>query len=216
MGVRTVSELEDCVDDALAWRKIELSALKALIEQHDHAGASSPAARGLRRAGIAMLYAHWEGYTKEAMQGYVDFVARRRLKLTELNDGLLTTALLHIFHRAKSGDETALESMLRLVRDAGRERAQLPKNQLIDTQSNLRAAVISKLLSGTGLNPETFSLKENLIDRRLCDARNSVAHGRGHFPPVGEFATLHSEVMTMMEILRDNILDAARSEAYRI
>jgi hypothetical protein len=216
MAVRTISELEDCVDSALAWRKIELSALKSLIETHDRSGPSSPAARGLRRAGIAMLYAHWEGYTKEAMQGYVDFVARRKLKLTELNDGLLATALLHMFHRAKSGDETALSSMLRLVRDSGLERAQFPKNQLVDTQSNLRAGVMAKLLSGTGLKPDTFSLKENLIDRQLCDARNSVAHGRGHFPPVGEFSNLHFEVLSMMEILRDLILDAARSETYKI
>ncbi|MER7454485.1 MAE_28990/MAE_18760 family HEPN-like nuclease [Nocardia beijingensis] len=215
MGPRTIGELEDCIDEAIAWRKIELSALKALIEQHDSKNPISPAARGLRRAGIAMLYAHWEGFAKEALQAYVDFVSRRRLKFSELNDGLLQTALLHVFHRARSGDPAAIESMLRLVRDPGEQRAQLPKNQLVDTQSNLRSAVLMKILSNSGLRNDAFVLKEHLIDRKLCDARNSVAHGRGLFPPVGEFSATHDEVLEMIETIRDLILAAARSESYK-
>ncbi|MEV5833913.1 MAE_28990/MAE_18760 family HEPN-like nuclease [Nocardia sp. NPDC052112] len=216
MSVRTVGELQDCVDDALAWRRIELSALKGLIEQHDSRNSISPTARGLRRAGIAMLYAHWEGFAKEALQGYVDFVSRRRLKFAELNDGLLYTALMSMFHRVKSGDAIAAESMIGMVRSAGQQRAQFPKNQLVDTQSNLRSAVLAKILANSGLRSDIFDLKVNLIDRRLCDARNSVAHGRGLFPDVGEFSILHDEVIGMMEILRDLVLASARSESYRI
>jgi hypothetical protein len=216
MGVRTIDELQDSIDAALAWRRIELAALKGLTESHDTASATSPAARGLRRAGVAMLYAHWEGFAKESLQSYVEFVSRRRLKLSELNDGLLRTSLMHTFRRADTGDSSANVDLLDLVRRSGEVRAQFPKHQVVDTRANLRAEVLLEILNNSGLETVRFELKEHLIDRRLCDARNSVAHGREMFPAVGEFAALHVEVVEMMESLRDVILAAARLKLYRV
>ena len=63
MAVRTINELQDALDSTLSWRRVELSALKGMIEQHESRSQSLPAGRSLRRAGIAMLYAHWEGFT---------------------------------------------------------------------------------------------------------------------------------------------------------
>lgn len=214
MSVRTINELEDAIDATLSWRRVELSALKKLVEEHESRSGNLPASRSLRRAGVAMLYAHWEGYTKECFQAYVEFLARRRLKLAELNDGLLQVALLHALRRAESGDEAAKSGLVEAIRSSGDVRFQLPKVQMVNTQSNLRSNVLMRMLRDFGLTSATLELREHLIDRRLCDIRNSVAHGRETCPAVGEFADLHFEVLEMMEHLRDLIIGAARSGTY--
>lgn len=215
MAVRTINELQDALDSTLSWRRVELSALKGLIEQHESRSQNLPAGRSLRRAGVAMLYAHWEGYTKECLQAYVDFLVRRRPKLSELNDGLLQTALLHALRRADSGDDAARHLLVEAIRKGGEVRSQLPKTHMVNTQSNLRSGVLMSLLSDFGLDTRAFELREQLIDRRLCDIRNSIAHGRDACPKIGEFSDLHSEVMCMMEEIRDLILAAARTGGYK-
>jgi hypothetical protein len=215
VAVRTIDELQDALDSTLSWRRVELSALKGLVEQHDSKSQSLPASRSLRRAGVAMLYAHWEGFTKECLQAYVDFLARRRPILAELNDGLLQTALLHALRKAESGDDAAKETIVEAIRRRGEVRFQLPKSQMVNTQSNLRSAVLMRMLQDFGLDSIGFELREQLIDRRLCDIRNSIAHGRDACPVVGEFSDLHKEVVGMMEELRDLVLTAARTGSYK-
>lgn len=215
VAVRTLDELQDALDSTLSWRRVELSALKGLIEQYESRTQSLPAGRSLRRAGIAMLYAHWEGFTKECLQSYVDFLARRRPKLAELNDGLLQTALLHTLRRAESGDDAARQTIIEAIRRGGEVRSQLPKSHMANTQSNLRSAVLMRLLEDFGLDTTGFELREQLIDRRLCDIRNSIAHGRDACPAVGEFSDLHAEVIGMMEEIRDLVLTAARTGSYK-
>lgn len=215
MAVRTINELQDALDSTLSWRRVELSALKGMIEQYESRHQSLPAGRSLRRAGVAMLYAHWEGFTKECLQAYVDFLVRRRPKLAELNDGLLQTALLHALRRADSGDDAAKQALIEAIRRGGDVRSQLPKAQMVNTQSNLRSAVLMRLLEDFGLDAAAFELREQLIDRRLCDIRNSIAHGRDACPAIGEFSELHAEVIGMMEEIRDLVLSAARTGSYK-
>ena len=50
-------------------------------------------ARSLRRAGVALLYAHWEGFTKEACQAYLEFVVKRKLKYGEMSDAFIITSV---------------------------------------------------------------------------------------------------------------------------
>ncbi|WP_142278366.1 MAE_28990/MAE_18760 family HEPN-like nuclease [Mycobacterium europaeum] len=215
MAARTVDELQDRLDEALAWRRVELSALKGLIEKNESLPNSPPVSRSLRRAGLAMLYAHWEGYGKECLQSYVDFVSRRRLRLSELNDDFLRLCLMHTLRRADSGDDAAKAGIIEMIRRRGDLRLPLPKSQMVNTQGNLRAHVLIGMMQDFGLDSINIELRENLIDRRLCDTRNSVAHGRETCPGVGEFSELHAEVLGMMEYLRDVIVGAARTGAYK-
>src|SRR4051812_7883376 len=74
--IRNSDDLADHIDSSLGWRRIELNALRQLIEQHRQPGLQSPTSRALCRSGVAMLYAHWEGFFKEACQAYVEQIAR--------------------------------------------------------------------------------------------------------------------------------------------
>ena len=77
MSVRTLEQLYDFLSGELAWRTKELVTLKALVEQ---TSPSRERRRVLLRAGVALLYAHWEGFVKRAGSAYLEFVDLQRLK----------------------------------------------------------------------------------------------------------------------------------------
>lgn len=215
MPVRTVDELADRLDEGMAWRRVELQALKAAITDAEKQSPGSPLSRALARSGIAMLYAHWEGYVKDSCTAYVEFLARRRLRCDELCDGLLRTVLESLGKRAVTGDEEALLTLIDAVRRPGDSRARIPKLTMVDTKSNLRFKVLCEILSQIGFSADEFNTKDKLIDVSLCDRRNSIAHGRENFPAPGDFATLLNEVFEMMERVGDIIMSGARRKSYR-
>ena len=214
MAVRTASELQDVLDASFSWRRTELSALRAEI-QRTARSPTSPLARAMARSGTAMLYAHWEGFGKDAFTAYADFISKRKLRFSELNDGLLRTVFVALQRRTISGDDVALQTLVEAVRDPSKTRAPLPRKSMVDMRSNLRSDVLQEALTSVGLDAGDFATSSQLIDRLLCDARNEIAHGRERFPSAESFATLHDAVITLMESVRSNILNAVRAEGYR-
>ncbi|MER7967345.1 MAE_28990/MAE_18760 family HEPN-like nuclease [Streptomyces ardesiacus] len=215
MAVRTIAELEDRLDNALAWRRIELQTIKSQIRAAYKNSAHSPLTRALARSGIALLYAHWEGYVKESCQAYVDYVAKRRLKVGELNDGLLKVVLDQLNRRSVSGDESAMTALMDAIRTPDNARARIPRDTIVDTKSNLRSTVLSDILKCIGFDPAEFLTKNNLIDKTLCDGRNAIAHGRDYYPNPDEFDSLHDEVMSMLTEIRATIILHAQEQRYR-
>jgi MAE_28990/MAE_18760-like HEPN len=215
MPIRTADELADRLDAGIAWRRVELQALKAAIGEAERKSAGSPLSRALARGGVALLYAHWEGYVKDSCTAYVEFVAKRRLRCDELCDGFLRAVLESLGKRILTGDEDAMLTLLDAIRKPDGARARVPKLTMIDTKSNLRFEVLVTLLDKIGFSAEVFSTKDKLIDVALCDRRNSIAHGREDFPAPGDFAELFTEVIGMMEDIRDIIMSGARLKAYR-
>lgn len=214
MPTRTVGELQDALDASLAWRRIELSALKAEVERSSARGHSSPLSRAMARSALAMLYAHWESFARDALKAYVDYLSRRRLKFEQLNAGLLRTVFLSLHRRIMSGDESALESLIEAVRPPTMSRAQIPRNSMLNTRSNLRFDVLCEILDSVGIDSAEFETKAQLIDRSLCDARNEIAHGREQYPSPEDVTDLHDLVVNIMQTIRDRVLEAARTESY--
>lgn len=215
MPVRTVDDLEDRLDEGIAWRRIELQALKAAIVDAEQRSPASPLSRALARSGVTMLYAHWEGYVKDSCSAYVEFVTIRRLRCNELSDGLLRTVLESLGRKTGAGDEEALQALVDAVRRPSDSRARIPKSTMIDTKSNLRFKVLCDILLSIGFSSENFVTKDKLIDKSLCDRRNSIAHGREDFPPAGDFADLLTDVLEMMEEVRSLIMAGARLKSYK-
>jgi RiboL-PSP-HEPN len=215
MTARTIEEVQDTIDQAFGWRRIELHALVSAMNAAERKAAGSPLSRALARSCVALLYAHWEGFIKEACQCYVDFLARRRLKYVELSDGLLRTALRGLARRLAAGDEAGASALLAAVREPKTARWQMHKASMVDTKSNLRYGVLCEILTTIGMSTDRFDVKRNFIDKALCDVRNGIAHGRDLFPDPQDIKTIHSEVIEMMEVVKDMIMAAVRGGEYR-
>lgn len=213
MAARTVEELGDDLDDGLQWRRSELVVVRAEVAGLPDARQQLPLGRALLRSGTLLLYAHWEGFTKQACQAYLDFVARRRLKVRELSDDLVRLALDHLV----SGwdDPAQAARMIEMTRSGGDVRARIPRKGIVDTRGNLRHDVLVDIFGSLGLPAEVFEMKGQMIDRSLCDVRNAIAHGRENFPTRAEYLALHDEVVPMIESVRDLVIAAATAASYR-
>jgi hypothetical protein len=88
--IHTAEQLDDTLSDALAWRKKELATLKSLVRSGRH---SRSKLNCLIRSGVAILYAHWEGFIKEAGTAYLEFVSRQRLTYQELAPNFIAFAM---------------------------------------------------------------------------------------------------------------------------
>jgi hypothetical protein len=214
---KTLTELETFLDDAFSWRRAELAALEAEIARHYKNSPDSPLTRALARSGLALLYAHWEGYIKEACEAYLEYISVRRLRYQELCDELVITALLGLLRRVDAGDEVAYASLLELVRRPNTARARMPRrDSVVSTKSNLRYEVLAGLCVKLGLPESEFVTRKNLINRSLCDARNEIAHGRLYFPDAGGFTNLRDRVLEMLELMHSLLVNHARDARYRI
>lgn len=215
MPASTAEELGEDLDGSIQWRKIEMAAIRSQVARIPLADVSKPLSRALLRAGSILLYAHWEGFTKDACQGYLDYVARRKMKLGELSDEWVSLAVRRIGRASVHGDPTAVEQLVELVRRGPEVRARVPRSGVVETSSNLRHAVLMEILGALGLPSDTFETRAQLIDRSLCDRRNDIAHGRENFPSQADFLEMHGHVIGMLDEVRDLILAAARMGSYR-
>ena len=71
--LRTIDEFSAAITSDLTWRIREISDLRAVANQID--SSLQPA---LLRAGIPIIYAHWEGHVAYVAKSYFAFLALRK------------------------------------------------------------------------------------------------------------------------------------------
>lgn len=209
--MRTPGELEDTLDEELAWRRVEMHSILSQIR-----AARGVSRNGLCRAGIALLYAHWEGYSKKALSCYLQYVARRKLKNSELRDCFVALAMEAAIAREQNLS-ISQRSVLRvaLLRNKESDRPFIPSRDGIDTQSNLNTDLLFDIFASLGLDPSPFETKRMLIDHSLLATRNKVAHGEYLALDRDGYEELHGEVVLMLETIRNLIIDAVDNQLYR-
>lgn len=215
MAIRTDEEFEDFVSDDLGWRRLELGTLHRELVQSGSDSKDSPLTRVLCRSHVAILYAHWEGFTKNVLEAYVNLLLKRKLYAHDLNDSLLVCHLQQLVRRIDSGDADATAKLVDFARGEDKQRFSIKSKTVIDAKSNLRFSVLDDNLARIGIDGGVFDTKATLIDRLLCDKRNEIAHGRNSFPDVESVIQLHEQVLEMLDDVRTIMLSALRTQGYR-
>jgi hypothetical protein len=212
MMARTQTEFQESLDADFAWRRKELSAIRASLGSVTEVERGSP----LLRAGTALLYAHWEGFIKFASDAYVEYVGHRRLQYNDLDNGFLALALRKKLEAFASSENASnhIEFIEFLMGDL-RSHAKLPKLGVIKVGNNLNSARLKVIFRTIGLDYSTFELKENLIDNQLLGWRNEIAHGQRFCPKLDEFETLYQETTGMLRNFKDQVSNAISMQAYR-
>ena len=212
MSIRTPENLSDKLSKDLAWRKKELSEIKSLVEIRN---VSPSRHRVFVRSAVCLLYSHWEGFVKCAANAYLEYVRVQKLKYSELSQNFLALAMKD---KLKASKETNKASVYIPVCDFFvselSQRAKLPKDG-ISTSSNLSSAVFKEIILSLGLEFPPYSSKEKLIDEKLLKSRNEIAHGEYLTLEGKDYVELHTQVVEMLDLFRNQIENAAILEQYK-
>ena len=95
------------------------------------------------------------------------------------------------------------------------ERSALPYKNVIDTESNLSSKVFRDVVEKLGLDYSSYETREKLIDEKLLESRNTIAHGSYLATDLDGYIDLQDEVLGMMELFRNQIENSAITKSYR-
>lgn len=212
--IRTKEELVDRIAQEKVWRIREISELKNVVQTRSM---SITRRRVVCRSGVAILYAHWEGFVKKSGTYFLDYVASQRLTLGELKGNFVTIAMkARIDQASLSKKYSAFEEITNHIRNNLGTRARIPYKGVVDTESNLSSTVLKEVAWCLGIDYGVFATKEKFIDSKLLASRNYVAHGEILNVDEADFLDLANEVVGLIEAFRGQLENAAINESYKI
>jgi hypothetical protein len=210
MKIRSNEELVEFLDGQLAWRKKEIAVLAGLIDT-----SREFQKQALTRAGVAMLYAHWEGFVKEAATAYCVYVRAKRPLLSRVQPSFLAVIVRTRLRGSNSTRRIGpYMDALGGVVGPGDNKFDLPPDNIVDTESNLNFGVFTDISTTIGLDISDLATKANLIDEGLVARRHKIAHGERVNLDSDDFDTLRADVVACIEAFAAKIQNAAALRAY--
>lgn len=203
--IRTREELDKALSDDLIWRRRELTDLRALAQ------GEVPTLRSnvVRRAGIALLYAHWEGFVKKASHYYLEYVASQRLRYSDLAPNFVALAIKARYEHLRASNKLSAANEIAAFYCGNLDRASsVPYKNAVETQSNLSSVVLEDIILALGLDFDGFRVRSNFIDLNVVGRRNHVAHGEYLDIDLKEYLEFHDDVLALIVMFKTEIENA--------
>jgi hypothetical protein len=209
--IRRIDQLEARLTEDLKWRTHEMDQWQAVasrVRTHEVAA--------IVRGGVAILYAHWEGYVKAAACSYLEFVANLGLKLDELRPELAAVAMRSVLGRGEMSKASKDHTEIVLAIRATGSPASLSYDQsTIRTYSNLSFERFEDIMHSLGCDGTRHEIYRSIIDNRLLKHRNSIAHGREEYVVLDDWITIKERVLIILQDVRTQLSNAATTASYR-
>jgi len=211
MKIRTAEQLQTVLDDDFAWRRKELTMILTTVKS------SRPKLLNTNiRIGVVILYAHWEGFIKNAAENYLTYVAGKKLPYDELNNNFIALSLkTKLLEFELTNKNTVHTQLIEFLLGNLKIKANLPTENIIKTQSNLNSNILKEILSILGIDYSQYELKEKYIDSQLLKIRNSVAHGQNPDITEIDFYELYTEITEMLTSIKNEISNNASLAKYK-
>lgn len=170
----TLAQLERQIELDLDWRHAELAIFRELLTLDTVTLVRKSA---LFRGAWALLYAHYEGFCRYALQLLADYI-----RMLPDCDGLAHPTFL-FFHdksmrEAKSLPTAAAYEFFRITIEELRTKS--PPEIVIDTKSNLWPSLLDELLSAMDMDAYGVIEQPEML-KTLVARRNDIAHGQKVF-----------------------------------
>ncbi len=210
--IRSLSDLQDALDRSLAWRIKEIAYVKS-----NAMSASSYAQAALLRAGVPLIYAHWEGFVKGASEVYLEYVSNQHLRYEELASCFVVfAAKKHVTNLVQSKRAAINIEVVDFFRNSNGKPANISLSNAINTESNLSSVVFQNIAASIGVPTERYAAYSKLLDQSLLDRRNKIAHGEYLDIDAVAFSDLADEVLSLLRMYKTDIENLASTNAYRI
>lgn len=217
------------MESDLAWRQDEVRFLHNQlfnIKDEDNK-------RRFRKSLIVMLYSHYEGFCRFALSVYAEAINGERLVCRDVTDAVVAASLVDVFSAFNNlsrkdqffnrdlPDDASLHRFARQINlikeldNVWSRVAVIPRDKIVNTESNLKPVVLKKILFQLGLPVDLIAQYEGSI-HRLLNFRNNIAHGS----PVsgieeGDFDTIFADITRIMSDLIRELMRYLTSQSYR-
>lgn len=210
--IRTISQLQDCLDTEFGWRLQEIAYLKRIVKANNEIISKKTAVR----ASIPLLYGHWEGFVKNAATHYLEFVNGQMLAYKDLKSCFVVFGLKGKINEltASRKSETSI-ALLDFIRGEMQKRAKLRIESAIRTEFNLSSEVFSNIACSIGLDLAKYEARFNLIDESLLGRRNYIAHGQYLDIEPDGFRDLADETIYLLRTFKTDIENAVTLKSYK-
>lgn len=208
--IRSLIQLQDALDVELGWRVKEIGVFSVGSK------INGPDRKCFIRAGVALVYAHWEGFIKASSEKYLEFIYSRGHTYRELKSCFAIVGLknrLNSLSLSKKYLEN-IESFNFIVANLD-QIAHAQTSSAIKTESNLTSVVFENIANSIDINIDEYSTKFNLIDESLVNRRNKVAHGEYLDISGKEFGVLVEEITSLMRSYKTDLENAASLKSYK-
>lgn len=210
--IRTLSDLQDALDKALAWRLKEIAYVKSNAKS-----SKSFAQAALLRAGVPLIYAHWEGFVKSASEAYLEYVANQHLRFEELASCFVVfAAKKQVASLIQSKRASVNIEIVEFFRNSGGKQANISLSNGVNTESNLSSVVFENIATSLGISVDRYIAYANLLDKSLLERRNKIAHGEYLDIDAAAFEALADEVLGLLRMYKTDIENKASMNAFRI
>lgn len=212
MKIRSLEEFEDGLDSDLSWRKHEFSLIKSSIQK-----AKRSQKNMLIRAGISLMYSHWEGHIKKSAEIYLCYLNHLSPKYSDMQDNFAHLSLADKFAEGFSIKKyKSQKEIFSYIKSGLTCNFKVDEKKVIDTESNLKSVVFLNLLHQLGLDVAPFELKSNFIDKTMVKNRNSIAHGErvDEKELLSAYIEIESELLEMITTFQNMIRTAAGNKSY--
>lgn len=209
MKVRTLIELQDKLDNDIQWRKKEIVDFKFIIEKNRNSTRIAPLVRG----GIALSYAHWEGFVKMASSIFISFISTKKIPLDNLQMNFVALSYIKRLNKGNGIEECI--NLIDEILNSGQKACKIYDKDVIETKSNLKFNVLRDILLSLGLDESHFAANENFIDKKLVEPRNDIAHGTYRDITYDDFNIVYQNIIPLMEYYKTMIENNVTQGAYK-
>jgi hypothetical protein len=209
--IRSETELFSEIDREFSWRILEIATVKKEIST-----ASAISRRALLRAGVPIVYAHWEGGVKNLSAMYADFLLSRRLRFSQVNDCLFGLAALNRVRTISDIKRKIFvaSSELKSLMDIQNERLELPIRSYVWNIGNLNYEMFEQLVLFFGFDPNPYTPRSQFIDQKLVKRRNEIAHGEHLLVDEEEFSEISEGAIMLMTSFKIDIENSVIGKLY--
>ncbi|MDP8238289.1 MAG: MAE_28990/MAE_18760 family HEPN-like nuclease [Candidatus Hatepunaea meridiana] len=208
----SINKFSELIDNDISWRKKELSFLKTTVEKYKD---NQFKEKTFIRSSYPIIYAHWEGFIKNASIYYLKYVASQNLKYSDISIELLSLALKSKLNEVVDSNRTQVFlKTTDFILNKLDYRCKIPFDIFIDTESNLNSSVLKNITMNVGIVFSDFETRANWIDLSLLKNRNKIAHGEDYEIKYEYFLDDLEMTRDLLELYRNLIENAACNKAY--
>ena len=209
--IRTVDDLLSALDGAFGWRVQELSVIRGLMAKSTGKNLSA-----IIRAGIPILYAHWEGFVKQAAIHFADYISCQRLTFGDI---AVSFSGLRAHHYVMSiADVKKMvftpSSLLTSIRGIEEDRVNIALRPFLDNVGNLSYGLFQEVAEFLSLSPDMYVAFKPLIDESLLASRNKIAHGEHLIIDEAGYEILVQDTLTLMTMFKSDLENLVVSKSY--